>query len=401
VHGMGERQLKAALDVVPLADAIERVVRRDGSPVHLHEPELGNREIELLSETIHSGWVSSGGKFVERFEEIVAEYSGVKHAIATVNGTTALHAALLVAGVQPNDEVLVPAITFVATVNAISHAQAVPHFADSSWQTLGLDPEALDRHLEATTELRGGELINRQTQRPIRALLPVHVFGMPIDVDGILAVAAKYQLPVIEDAAEAIGSHYQNGMCGSFGRCATLSFNGNKIITTGGGGMLLTNDADVAKKARHLTTTAKQPHAWEFYHDEVGYNYRLPNLNAALGCAQMERIDDFIAAKRRLTEQYVAVFRNFDQAHIVTEPSGSFSNYWLNTLVLDASDSKTRDDLLRELHRRKIFARPVWTPMHQLPMYSGCPRAPLPVAEDIFTRCVSLPSSPKLAGVTA
>jgi perosamine synthetase len=398
---MNERQPPALADVAPLADAVEGVVRQDGLPVSLHEPALGDREIALLSETIRSGWVSSGGKFVNQFEEVVAAYSGVKHAIATVSGTTALHTSLLVAGIQPNDEVLVPAITFVATVNAISHAQAIPHFVDSSWQTLGMDPEALDRYLQITAERRGGVLVNRKTQRTISALLPVHIFGMPFDVDGILALAAKYELTVIEDAAEAIGSHYLGRKCGSFGRCATLSFNGNKIITTGGGGMLLTGDDDIAREARHITTTAKQPHAWEFYHDAVAYNYRLPNLNAALGCAQMERIDDFITSKRRLTAQYVAAFRNFSQARIVTEPAGYFSNYWLNTLVLDTSGSEARDALLRELHRRQILARPVWTPMHHLPMYGDCPRAPLPVAEDIYNRCVSLPSSPKLAAAAA
>ena len=399
MHGMSEQQPSALIDVAPFADAIESVVRRGSQPVSLHEPEFGDREVELLTETIRSGWVSSGGKFVERFEEVVAEYAGVKHAIATVNGTTALHAALMVAGVQPNDEVLVPAITFVATVNAISHAQAVPHFVDSSWQTLGMDPEALDRYLQITAERRGGVLVNRKTQRTIRALLPVHIFGMPFDVDGILAVAAKYELIVIEDAAEAIGSRYHGRMCGSFGRCATLSFNGNKIITTGGGGMLLTNDSDVARHARHMTTTAKQPHVWEYYHDAIGYNYRLPNLNAALGCAQMERLDEFIASKRRLTDRYVAAFRNFNRAHIVTERNGCFSNYWLNTLVLDTSDAQARDELLRLLHQRQILARPVWTPMHHLPMYRDCPRAPLPIAEDIFKRCVSLPSSPRLAAI--
>src|SRR6185295_3613457 len=253
-----KREHPGATDIARAAQIVEQVLGDAKRPIELHEPSFGARERELLSETIESGWVSSGGKFVNKFEEMIAARVGVKHGIATVNGTAALHTALMLAGVIPKDEVLVPAITFIATANAVSHAGATPHFVDSSWDTLGLDPAALDRHLQDISELRGDTLVNKRTQRPIRAVIPVHVFGHPVAMDELIAVAAKYRLTVIEDAAEAIGSSYRGKSCGSFGLCSALSFNGNKIITTGGGGMVLTSDDAVAKRARHITTTAKQ-----------------------------------------------------------------------------------------------------------------------------------------------
>jgi len=376
---------------------VEAVLGSAPRPVALHEPNFGPRERTLVTETIDTGWVSSGGKFVDQFEQTVARYVGAKHGIAIVNGTAALHLALILAGVRAEDEVLVPAITFVATANAVRHANAHPHFVDASWTTLGIDAQALDRHLQDIGAMQGGVLMNTRTNRPIRAVVPMHAFGHPVDFDALRKVAAKYNLVIVEDAAEALGSKYGDKPCGSLGVCAALSFNGNKIITTGGGGMIVTNDDALAARARHISTTAKLPHAWEFLHDEVGYNYRLPNLNAALGCAQMERIDEFVTAKRNLAARYLDEFTKSEDGAILAEPSGTRSNYWLNTLVLDSGDFAARDAVLKALHAARILARPVWTPMHLLPMYKDSPRAPLPVAEDIHRRCINLPSSASLA----
>jgi perosamine synthetase len=388
---------RAALDVRAVLEAVDKVLASATRPVSLHEPRLGARERELVLDCIDTNWVSSAGKYVNRFEQMVAAATGAAHAIAIVNGTAALHAALLLEGVKPNDEVIVPAITFVATANAVSHAGAIPHFVDSTWNTFGLDPVALDAHLAEISIRQGGELVNRQTGRRLHAVVPVHIFGHPVDMAPLLAVAAKYGVVVVEDATESLGSIWKGQACGTFGHSAVLSFNGNKIITTGGGGMILTNDDEYARHARHFTTTAKKSHSWSFDHDEVGYNYRLPNINAALGCAQMERLPAMIAAKRELAERYLKIFDGFAGARIYREPKGSQSNYWLNTLVLDREFCGERDVLLSALHADKIYARPLWTPMHLLPMYFDCPRAPLPIAEDMYKRCINLPSSPFLA----
>ncbi|MCV0386474.1 MAG: LegC family aminotransferase [Nitrobacter sp.] len=388
----GKSPLSSILEAIDLAlSSAER-------PVALHEPRFGARERELVMDCIDTGWVSSAGRYVTLFEEMVASAVGVPHAVAAVNGTTALHAALVLEGVRPGDEVIVPSITFVATANAVSHAGAVPHFVDSTWTTMGLDPVALDEHLQQVSVRRDGQLFNRQTGRRIRAVVPVHVFGHPVDVPQLQALSAKYDLIVIEDATESLGSTWKGQACGTFGHSAVLSFNGNKIITTGGGGMILTADDQYARRARHLTTTAKIAHQWAFDHDEVGYNYRLPNINAALGCGQVERLPAMVAAKRALADRYLQVFENVSGARIFREPGGAASNYWLNTLVLDSEFSDERDALLSRLRADGIQARPLWTPMHLLPMYRHCPRAPLPVAEDMSKRCINLPSSPFLAG---
>jgi perosamine synthetase len=387
----------AVLDTRAILDAVDAVLADATRPVELHEPRFGARERELVLDCIDTGWVSSAGKYVGQFEQMVVAATGVRHAIAIVNGTAALHAALLLEGVKQNDEVILPSITFVATANAVSHAGAVPHFVDSAWDTLGLDPAALDRHLQEIAAARGSETVNRKTGRTIRAIVPVHIFGHPVDMAPLLAVAAKYGLVVVEDATESLGSTWQGRSCGSFGHSSVLSFNGNKIITTGGGGMILTEDDEYARRARHFTTTAKKAHAWSFDHDEVGYNYRLPNINAALGCAQMEKLPEMLAKKRRLAERYLDVFEGVAGARIFREPEGARGNCWLNTLVLDGEFAADRDRLLGELHAHGVRSRPLWTPMHLLPMYRDCPRAPLDVAEDMHARCINLPSSPFLA----
>ena len=388
---------RTALDIRAVLDGIDRVLASAARPVELHEPRLGARERELVLDCIDTNWVSSAGKYVTRFEQMVAEATGATHAVAIVNGTAALHAALLLEGVKPNDEVILPAITFVATANAVSHAGAIPHLVDSTWDNLGLDPVALDAHLDSISARQGGELVNRQTGRRLRAIVPVHIFGHPVDMAPLLAVAEKYGLVVVEDATESLGSTWQGRACGTFGHSAVLSFNGNKIVTTGGGGMILTDDGAYASRARHFTTTAKKTHAWSFDHDEVGYNYRLPNINAALGCAQVERLPATVAAKRELAQRYLEIFDNFPGARIYREPEGARSNYWLNTLVLDREFAGERDSLLAALHAGGVRARPLWTPMHLLPMYRNCPRSRLPVAEDMHARCINLPSSPFLA----
>lgn len=381
-------------------DIVERVRFVTGPSedmIPLHAPEFRGREWELVKDCLDTGWVSSVGSYVDRFERQVAEASGVRFGVAVVNGTAALHIALLLAGVRPGDEVILPTLTFVATANAVVHAGGVPHLVDSSESTLGLDPEALERHLEHIAIPGEQGPVNRETGRRISAIVPMHAFGFPVDMAPLLALAARWRLPVVEDAAESLGSRYRGKSCGSFGRVATLSFNGNKIITTGGGGAIVTDDEIIAKRAKHLTTTAKVAHRWAFFHDEVGYNYRLPNLNAALGCAQFEQLAGRIAAKRRLADRYAESFAGLHGARIMREAPGSESNYWLNTLVLDRSYAGRRDAVLEALNGAGLMARPLWTLMHRLPMYAACPRAALPVAEDLEARTVNLPSSAGLA----
>lgn len=372
-------------------DLVRTVIGPTGGVVPLHEPEFTGAEWDLVKDCLDTGWVSSVGKYVDRFETQVAELCGVRHGVATVNGTAALQIALQVVGVSRGDEVLMPALSFVATANAATYAGAVPHFVDVSAETLGMSPDALEDHLLRIGERRGGSVVNRETGRRIAAVVPMHTFGHPVDMDALVEVAGHWGLSVVEDAAEALGSLYRGRPCGGLGRIAALSFNGNKIVTTGGGGAIVTNDPHLARRAKHLTTTAKTPHRWAFHHDEIGFNYRLPNLNAALGCAQLDQLPERLARKRRLAGRYMAAFVDYPLGHIFEEPQGCESNYWLNTLLL--AQGNTLDRLLAELNDNGLLARPVWTPLHFLPMYSGVPRAELPVTEDLAERIVSLPSS--------
>jgi perosamine synthetase len=362
----------------------------------LHEPYFGGHETRYVTECIETGWVSSVGKFVDRFEEELAAYTGAKHAVAVVNGTAALHIALILAGVETGDEVLMPTLTFIATANAVSYCGAVPHFVDCELSTLGVDPEALEAYLSEKLELREGSAYNRETGRRVRAIVPMHVFGHPVRIEAIQAVATRYKIVLVEDAAESLGSYYLGKHTGLWGSVATLSFNGNKTITTGGGGAILTNDTALAKRAKHLTTTAKQPHPFAFYHDEVGYNYRLPNLNAALGVAQLEQLSGFITAKRALADTYASLFEGMKGVKFFTEPAGAQSNYWLNVLLLDMPNVAIRDAILKASNDAGIMARPVWQLMHTLPMYCSCPRMALTTAIDIEQRLINIPSSPGL-----
>ena len=377
--------------------AVRDVVGGQAS-IPLHEPEFAGNEWAYVQDCLDTGWVSSVGAYVDRFEQMLAEIAGVKHAVATVNGTAALHVALIVAGVKPGDEVLLPTLTFVATANAATYAGATPHFIDSEEGTLGVDANALQAHLETVAELRNGVCINRSTGAVIRAVVPMHVFGHPVDMDALSAVAARWEIAIVEDAAEALGSLYKGRPCGGLGKLGTLSFNGNKVVTTGGGGAILTDDPALARQAKHLTTTARVAHRWSFIHDQTGFNYRLPNLNAAVGCAQLERLDDMLARKRRLAASYIDRFRSVAGATIVAEPGGTQGNYWLVAMKLETADPVLRDTLLDALNGDGLMARPVWTLMHRLPMFAQCPRAPLAVAESLEQRLINLPSSPKLAG---
>lgn len=371
------------------------VLKSEGAA--LHEPRFSGNELLYVQECISSTFVSSVGSYVNRFETEIAAYTGARRAVAVVNGTAALQVALLLAEVAVSDEVVVPTLTFVATANAVRYVGGVPHFADSGEATLGLDAEALRAWLNHIAEPAAGEYRNRKTGRRIRALVPMHTFGHPCDLDELMAVARDFRLTLVEDAAESLGSWYQGRHTGTLGRLGTLSFNGNKIITTGGGGAILTDDNALADHAKHLTTTAKQPHRWKYVHDELGYNFRLPNLNAALGCAQLEQLPDFLASKRRLYDRYRWAFGGLDGVRLMAEPEGCRSNYWLQTLILDEAVVDQRDAILEATNDAGLMTRPAWQLLHQLPMYQDCPRAPLPVAESLGRRVINLPSSAGLA----
>jgi perosamine synthetase len=381
-----------------ITQAISSVV--GAGPVGLHEPRFLGNEWAYLKDCLDSTYVSSVGKFVDRFEDELATFTGAKRAVAVVNGTAALHVALRLAGVEAGDEVLLPALTFIATANAVAYCNATPHFVDSEECTLGMDAYALRNYLSSITEIRMGRCINRGTGKIIRAMVPMHTFGHPSNIDALLSVAHDFHLQLIEDAAESLGSSVGGRHTGTFGLMGTLSFNGNKTITTGGGGAILTDDLELADRAKHLTTTAKLKHRWNFIHDEVGYNYRLPNLNAALGCAQLEQLSDFLSDKRRLFERYKEAFSTVRGVRLVAEPAGCRSNYWLQTVMLDESNAYQRDAVLTATNDAGLMTRPVWTLMHRLPMFINSPKASLEVAESIERRLINIPSSSGLIEVT-
>lgn len=386
----------ATLDVAAIVAVVTSVLP---GPAALHEPTMRGREWDYVKECLDSGWVSYAGQYVERFERMLEQVTGVRHAVAMTSGTAALHTGLIVCGIRLGDEVLVPALTFVATANAVAHAGAIPHFVESDSATLGVSPRLLDEYLSQITDQKDGQCINCRTGRRIAAIIAMHVFGHPVDLDALNEVAGRYNIVVVEDAAESLGSSYKGRSTGTFGRVAALSFNGNKIITTGGGGALLTDDPELARRARHLSTTAKLPHKWEFRHDEIAYNYRMPSLNAALGCAQLEQLPGFVTAKRRLAEKYAVALEGVAGIGFLREPAFASSNYWLNAILLQpeiANDCVNRDALLAALNTVGFMARPAWSLMHHLPMYSDCPRMDLHVAESLERRIVNLPSSVSL-----
>ena len=382
-----------------LADIVVTAIRAvvGPGPAVLHEPSFSGNEWLYLKECLDSTFVSSVGKFVDRFEVDLANFTGAKHAVAVVNGTAALHIALKLAGVQASDEVLIPALTFIATANAVTYCNATPHFVDSEAYTLGVDAAKLRDYLISHTEQRASQCINRDTGQVIRALVPMHTFGHPVDVEGLLAIAHDFNIALVEDAAESLGSYYHGQHTGTFGLMGTLSFNGNKTITTGGGGAILTDDKHLAKRAKHITTNAKIPHQWEYVHDQIGYNYRLPNINAALGCAQLEKLPAYLKSKRELAKRYQTAFEKVDGIQFFTESKEAHCNYWLNVLLLDEKFSSERESILKITNDNGIMTRPAWRLLPKLQMFKKSPKMNLNVAESLERRLVNLPSSPSLS----
>jgi perosamine synthetase len=362
-------------------------------PAVLHEPAFEGNEWKYVKQCLDTKWVSTAGDFVDRFENMLAEFTSSRHVVAVNNGTAALHICLQLAGVQPDDEVLIPPLTFVATANAVKYCRAIPHFVDCDEQSLGIDPEKLKYYFDEIAEIRSDVCFNKKTGRPIRAMVVVHAFGHPVDLDPLLDLCDRYNLKLIEDAAESLGSYYKKHHTGNLGILSAVSFNGNKVITTGGGGAILTQDKKLAEEARHLTTTAKVPHKWAYIHDKIGYNYRLPNINAALGCAQLEQLPGFLASKRLLAEKYNEVFSEIDGVMFFKEPKYAHSNYWLNVLLFDHEHSDSLEETLKQTCEQGIMTRPAWDLLNTLPMFSGCPKMDLSAAEGLQKRIVNLPSS--------
>jgi perosamine synthetase len=380
-----------------ILEVLRKVIGSAKEPVPLHAPEFAQGERALVMDCIDSGFVSSVGKYVNQFEAMLADFTGARRAVVVVNGTAALEVALSVAGVRAGDEVIVPALSFVATANAVAHCGAIPHFVDSDANTLGMDPLVLEDYLGSIGEESSGSLRNRVSGRRIAAVVPMHTFGHPVDMVKLMAVAGRLHLPVVEDAAESLGSYIADRHTGTFGLMGVLSFNGNKIVTTGGGGAILTNDLALADRLKYLTTTAKLPHRWEFSHDEVAWNFRMPNLNAALGCAQLERLPDFLARKRVLARLYAAATAGCSGFTFMTEPVGTKSNYWLNTIRLNKPGRSARDRVLAATNDAGYLCRPVWSLLSGLPMYADSPRGELHVAQRLENSLINLPSSPALA----
>jgi perosamine synthetase len=379
-----------------------------GAPFGLHEPEIGDLEKKYLNECLDSTFVSSVGAFIPQFEKRITEITGAKYAIAVSNGTVGLQVALFLAGVRPGDEVIVPALSFIATANAVAHAGAVPHFIDSELSTLGMSPEALRDRLTAMRRDAGGTLRNPLTGARIAAISPMHTLGHPVRIEEIADIAAEFGIPLVEDAAESLGSFVttrsgERKHTGTFGITGMISFNGNKTITTGGGGVILTDDDELGPLAKHLTTTAKMPHKWEFEHDHIGWNFRMPNLNAALGMAQLEKFDRFLDQKRRLAVAYGNAFADFEGGRFSFEPEGTESNYWLCAVQLDDPSLALRDEVLQACHDAGFLTRPMWNLLHQQRMYSSAPAAgdslggSLDTAIVLHASLICIPSTPKLA----
>lgn len=361
--------------------------------IPLHEPRFWGNEKKYVNDAIESTFVSSVGRYVDKFEEEFANFLGVEKAVACVNGTAALHTALILADVRRDDEVITQSLTFIATCNAISYQGAHPIFVDVDQDTLGLSPAALKEFLSTNAELKGGVCINKKTNRVIKAAVPMHTFGHSCRIDEIAEICREWNITLIEDAAECLGSSYKGKPLGTFGDIAAFSFNGNKIMTTGGGGFIIARAPEIANRAKHITTTAKIPHPYEFAHDEIGYNYRMPNLNAALGCAQLEQMDFFLKSKRELADKYRSYFDNKKEL-FVDEIEGAKSNFWLNAIVL--KDREERDEFLEYVNSKGIMSRPIWTLMNKLPMFENCQTGDLSNSKILEDRVVNIPSSVRL-----
>jgi len=371
---------------------ISQFPNRDFIP--LHEPKFIGNERKYLNDCIDSTYVSSVGAYVNRFEEMMCEITGAKYAVAIVNGTNALHIGLLVSGVKPQEEVISQALTFVATGNAISYCNATPVFIDVDRSTLGMSPQALSDYLDQNAQQRtDGYSYNVKTNNRIAACVPMHTFGFPCEIDQLVEICAKWNIALVEDAAESIGSYYKKQHTGTFGKVGIFSFNGNKTVTCGGGGAIVTNDKELAQIIKHLSTQAKVPHRWEFNHDAIGYNYRMPNLNAALACAQLEQLEKYLQNKRELAESYSAFFKD-QPITFVKEPKNAIANYWLNTILLE--NLEERNQFLEQTNGNGVMTRPVWELMNRLPMFEKCESDKLENSNWLADRLVNIPSSVRL-----
>lgn len=391
-----ERVIPAIVPEAAFVEAIKAVV--GGSRLSLHEPLFGGNEKRYLEECIDSGYVSSVGSFVSRFENELAHFVGAPHAVAVVNGTSALHLALVGVGVKPGDEVLVPALSFVASASAVVLAGAVPHFVDVSEETWGISPHSIRDYMTRFLDFRNNVLTNPLTGRPVTALLPMNTLGFPVDGSGLAEIALEFGLAYVEDAAESLGSFVGGVHAGLAGNAGVFSFNGNKTITSGGGGAIVTRDPVLAQRLKHLSTTAKVPHKYEFEHDEIGYNYRMPNLNAALGLAQLEQLPQILERQRRLHTIYLQAFDGREIGVIASERPGTTSNYWLQAFVLDRTLREKRSAVIEACLSQDIAVRPFWKPLNRLSPYRFAPSSPTPIADDLYERVVCLPSSPVLMG---
>ncbi len=362
----------------------------------VHEPMVYGNEKKYLINTIKQNFFSAGGNYVVKFEEKIKKITKAKYAIAVVNCTEAIHIALKACGIKRGDEVLVPSLTFIGTVNPISYLGATPHFVESNFDDFGIDCVKLEKYLSKIAIKKKNKLINKNTKKVIKAIIPVHVFGHPCKIDDLIKIAKKYNLIIIEDAAAAMGSFYKKRHLGTFGIAGCISFNGNKIATSGGGGVVITNNKNLAKKIHHLTTTSKQKHEWEYLHDGIGYNLRMSNVNAALGLAQLENLKKFIKFKKKLYNKYNQAFKSFKEIRIFKEPKNSKSNYWLQTLILDKKYSYLRDKILKETNKNYIFTRPAWKLISESIPYKKNQKMLLPVAKEIYNRVINLPSSEKI-----
>jgi len=374
-----------------LTDFIRQTFKVENGLIPLHEPRFYGNEKKYVLDAIDSTFVSSVGEYVDRFESMICGITGAKYAIAVVNGTNALHLALLLSGVKKNEEVLTQSLTFVATANAISYCNAIPHFVDVDKETMGLSPSLLKKYLGKISEIKNGYCYNKNTGKRIAACVPMHTIGLPMYIDDLVKVCNQYNIPVIEDAAESLGSFYKGKHTGTFGLLGIYSFNGNKIVTSGGGGAIVTNNKELANKAKHLSTQAKIPHKWEYKHDSIGYNYRMPNLNAALACAQLEQLDSYVENKRELSDLYLEFLKEDKDIQLVRETKNGRANYWLNAIILKDKDS--RDSFLEATNSIGIMTRPIWGLMNNLEMFKDSPKDDLSNAKWLEDRIVNIASS--------
>ena len=388
-------------NLASLSEGVLQAIRKTigPSPVPLHEPSFVGNEMAYLKKCIDSTFVSSIGPYVDQFERALEDFTGSKYAIAVVNGTSALHISLKLGGVIEQDEVLIPALTFVATANAVVYCGATPHFVESEETSLGIDTQKLREYLQLNTKQIDNNCVNIKTNKIIRAIVPMHTFGHPVNLDQLLEIAKEFNIVIIEDAAESLGSFYNGKHTGTFGLLGVLSFNGNKVITTGGGGAILTNDEKLAQRAKHLTTTARRTHNWEFIHDEVGYNYRMPNLNAALGCAQLEQLPQKINAKRQLFDLYQSSFSRIKGISLFSEQGWCKSNYWLQTLILDEELKEQKDSIIKITNDAGYSTRPAWVLLSELLPFTKAQSMDLSTAKSLYDRIINIPSSPNLVGI--